>query len=361
MVPRNSHQPPCQAYPRLYVDGVVIGIVSRSDLVRLFALTRWSCETCGFYTRGFERLTACPKCGNEAIILEREHRDHNHMHNTSETRPRRVLLFVPGHRASMVAKARAIDSDAIVFDLEDSVPLAEKQTARDCVAQALVDWPADGAAAFVRINAPRFSIVSEDANVVLAREGVGVLVPKVDRPAELLGVFDALGTRERELLVNIETPRALLHAEAFADTHGVDGLFLGGEDLTLALGAQRTSSGHELATARFILLLATRAAGIAAYDTIFADFRDLPALEADARVAADLGFDGKFAIHPAQIATIRAVFTPSNVAIDHARKVVDAYDSAVERGSGAVAVDGQMVDPPVAERARALLRRAGLV
>jgi len=272
--------------------------------------------------------------------------------------PHRTLLFVPGHRESMVAKAATVDADAIVFDLEDSVPLNEKQAARRCVTNTLMVWPTDAPTAFVRVNSPRFGMVTDDGMVVLARDNVGVIVPKVDRPVELAAVFDALGSRARELIVNIETPRSLLHAEAFADTFGVDGLFLGGEDLTNALGSQRTSDGHELAIPRFMMLAAARAAGIAAYDTIFADFRDLSVLERDARAAADMGFDGKFAIHPAQLPVIREAFTPSTESVEVARRIVAEFNAAVERGEGAVAVDGQMIDAPVAERARAVLRRA---
>jgi citrate lyase subunit beta/citryl-CoA lyase len=232
--------------------------------------------------------------------------------------------------------------------------------ARQSIISALTTWPDTAPAPFVRINSPRLGIVAEDVAVVLSHEAVGVLVPKVDRPVELESVFDELGSRQRELLVNIETPRSILRAEEFADTYGVDGLFLGGEDLTNALGARRTESGDELAIPRFVVLAAARAAGIAAYDTIFADFRDLEALDRDARNAAALGFDGKFAIHPAQLPVIRAAFTPTPEMVEHAQRVVSAFDAAIERGEGAVAVDGQMVDAPVAERARAVLVRAGV-
>jgi citrate lyase subunit beta/citryl-CoA lyase len=198
----------------------------------------------------------------------------------------------------------------------------------------------------------------EDVATLALGPNAGVVVPKVDRPVELAAVFDALGGRERQLIVNVETPRGVLHAEAFADTWGVDGIFLGGEDLTNALGARRTPEGAELAWPRYLVLLAARAAGIAAYDTICPEFRDLDVLEHDCRVAADAGFDGKFAIHPAQLPVIHAAFTPRADEVERARRIVGAFDAAVAQGQGAIAVDGQMVDAPVAERARALLRRA---
>lgn len=272
------------------------------------------------------------------------------------TLPPRSLLFVPGHRDTMLAKAATLPADAIVFDLEDSVPLAEKDAARERVAAALRAWPDNAPQALVRVNPPRAGCLDADLGAVLARDGVGVVVPKVDRPVELAALLEALGAG-RELLVNIETPRAVLRAEAFADTPGVTGLFVGGEDLTLALGARRTPAGDELTWARWMVLLAARAAGVAAYDTIQAEFRDLDMLARDCAVAATMGFDGKFAIHPAQLPVINAAFTPTPEELERAQRVVAAYDAAVARGEGAVAVNGQMVDPPVAERARALLAR----
>jgi citrate lyase beta subunit len=197
----------------------------------------------------------------------------------------------------------------------------------------------------------------EDVAPILNHPDVGLVVPKVDRPAELSAVFHAAG-REREMIVNLETPRAILHAEEFADTYGVDGIFLGGEDLTNAIGARRTPEGSELSWPRCMVLLAARASGIAAYDTICPEFRDLAILERDCVTAAAAGFDGKFAIHPAQTPIIHRAFTPTDAEAERARRVVEAFDEAVARGIGAVAVDGQMIDPPVAERARALLRRA---
>lgn len=273
----------------------------------------------------------------------------------------RSLLFIPGHRQSMLAKARAVPADAVVFDLEDSVPASEKDTARALVADILDDWPESGApAAFVRINPPRAAHLHLDLEVLDAHDHVGIIVPKVDLPIELSAVFDRMGRGSRDIIVNIETPRSLLRAADFADTSGVSGLFLGAEDLTNALGMRRTSAGDELSWPRFLVLAASRAAGIEAYDTIHPEFHNLDTLRADCERAASYGFDGKFAIHPAQIPVINAAFTPPEDEVAHARRVVEAFEAAVERGDGAVAVDGQMVDPPVAERARALLRRASV-
>lgn len=257
----------------------------------------------------------------------------------------------------MLARAATLAADAIVFDLEDSVPLTEKEIARVLVSETLANWPTGSPAAYIRINPPRFGMLRQDTTVIASAPQAGIVVPKVDRPVELAAVFAAAG-RDRDVIVNLETPRAILRAEAFADTSGVGGIFLGGEDFTNAIGARRTVEGTELGWARFAVLLAARAAGIAAYDTICPEFRDLAIVEQDARYAAELGYDGKFAIHPAQLSAIHSAFTPSGADVERATRIIAAFDQAQAGGIGAVAVDGQMVDPPVAERARAVLRRA---
>lgn len=256
----------------------------------------------------------------------------------------------------MLGKAATLGADAVVLDLEDSVPSSQKDTARALVAQTLAGWPADSACRrYVRINSPRSGQVSVDIGTLAGVRHVGVIVPKVDRAIELSAVRDV--AEDRELIVNVETPRGLLHAEELAESRGVCGLFLGGEDLTAALGMRRTPEGHELQSARWRVLLAARAAGIAAWDAICPEFRDLDVLARDCAAAAAMGFDGKFAIHPAQLPIIHAAFTPSDNEREWATRIVVAFDTAIADGRAAVEVDGQMVDPPVAERARAILRR----
>jgi citrate lyase subunit beta/citryl-CoA lyase len=259
----------------------------------------------------------------------------------------------------MVANAAQLPADAVVFDLEDSVPPAEREAARALVGKTLENWPAGARTRpFVRINAPSVGALGLDAAVVSCSADAGVLIPKVDVPAELDLLSEYPALMGRELLVSIETPRSLFRIEAFADHPLVSGLFLGSEDLTQALGMRRTVEGTELAFPRLLVVAAARAAGKTAFDTICPEFRDLEILRMDADSAAAAGFDGKFAIHPAQLPVIAAAFTPSDEERARAKRIVAAYDAAVAAGRGAVAVDGQMVDPPVAERARALLKRA---
>lgn len=273
------------------------------------------------------------------------------------TSPPVALLFVPGHRERMVAKAAALEVDAIVFDLEDSVPVAEKDAARTVVRAALEHWPDDGPRPYVRVNPPRERLAAEDSRVLAGLPGIGVVVAKIDRAIELDMLAAPLGLEGRDVIVTIETARAFFHLEEVADHVLVGGLCLGGEDLAFALGMQRTESAEEFTIPRFMLVAAARAGGIAAYDAICPEFRDLDVLRADALRGAAAGMDGKFAIHPAQGPVIRAAFRPSDEELERAHVIVEAYDDAVARGEGAVAVEGQMIDPPVAERFRTILRR----
>lgn len=270
-----------------------------------------------------------------------------------------TLLFVPGHRESMLRRARQSNADAIVFDLEDSVPPAQKDAARSLVAATLESWDDTLPRAFVRVNPPRFRMARDDAAVMPASDHVGIVVPKIDVPMELDSLADQPEFRRSPMIVTIETPRSLLGALEIASHRSVCGLCLGGEDLAMNLGMERTLESREFDAARFQMLVAARAAEVWALDVICPEFRDLDVVRRDAERAAAMGLDGKFAIHPAQLDPIRAAFTPSEEELEHARRIVDAYDDAVAEGHGAVNVDGQMIDPPVAERFRTLLSRAG--
>lgn len=259
----------------------------------------------------------------------------------------------------MVAKARELSVDAVVFDLEDSVPPSQKHAARAVVADALADWPEHAVPTpFVRINPPRFKMLDDDATVMTDERDIGLVVPKIDLPLELDAILDRKQFRQRSMVVTIETPRALWGALAIAEHPAVSGLCLGGEDLALNLGMKRTPGSHELDAARFQMLVAARAAQVWALDAICPEFRNLDTVRADARTAAAMGYDGKFAIHPAQLEVIRQEFTPTEEEVTLAHRIVEAYDAAVAGGRGAVNVDGQMIDPPVAERYRAIVARA---
>lgn len=262
----------------------------------------------------------------------------------------------------MLARARGVHADAVVFDLEDSVPATHKEQARQLVYDVLKSWDMlTSPALFVRVNPPRFGMMRDDAKALPESTPVGLVVPKIDTALELDALQGSENLRDRPAIVTIETPRSVLEAYSIARHRAVHGLCLGGEDLAMSLGMRRTADSRELDAARFQILIASRAAEVWALDAICPEFRDLDVVVRDAERAAAMGFDGKFAIHPAQLEPIRHAFTPSDDDIKQATRIVRAYDDAVAAGQGAVAVDGQMIDPPVAERYRAVLHRAGIV
>lgn len=268
----------------------------------------------------------------------------------------RSTLFTPGDAPAMLAKALDGDADAVTFDLEDGVAPDAKSEARRAVAGALADAPPDRTVG-VRINPPGEGAEADVEAVLGGREPDYLVVPKVERPRTLERLaehLDGHGT-DVPLRATVETATGVLEAPAIAAAPRVGGLGFGGEDLSADLGAAPTPGGAELDYARQRVVVAAAAAGIPALDTVYADVEDPEGLRTEAERAARLGFDGKSAIHPAQVRIINEAFTPGEAAIERALRVVEAFEAA---DAGAVRVDGEMVDPPVYERARRVLDRA---
>ena len=275
---------------------------------------------------------------------------------------RRSLLFSPGDRPEMLRKAPRSGADVLVFDLEDAVAPARRAEAREAVREVLADPGFDpDAEVCVRIN-PADGGAAEDLDVVLDGDVRldSLLVPKVDDAAAVEAVARLADDRGRPLPVValVETAAGVLHAEAIAAADPVDGVFFGAEDLAADVGATRTKAGDEVAHARQHVVLAAAAAGVDAIDTVFVDIEDLEGLRADARTAVGLGFDGKPAIHPAQVEPINEAFTPTPDELAWARRVLEAREAADADDRGVFAVDGEMIDPPLIRRAERLVDRA---
>lgn len=287
--------------------------------------------------------------------------------------PLRSLLYTPGHREGMVARVLsgglAVVPDVVLLDLEDGVPAAEKENARRVIAAALAREGA-GSLRFVRVGRSASDDAERDLAAVVRPGLDGVLVPKVAR-AEELGIMDEmLAERERSaslavgsvrVLASIESAAGLLEAPRIARAPRLAGLVFGSEDFAADLGlpARREGAAAELLYARSALVVAATAAGIPAIDGIWADFKDVAGLRSDALLGRQLGFSGRQCIHPEQIAIVHEIFSPTEAEVVHARRVVDAFESGVTRGLGAVALDGEMLDPPIVARARRVLRLAG--
>ncbi len=277
----------------------------------------------------------------------------------------RSLLFVPGNRPEMIEKAPRYGADAIILDLEDGVAPEAKGQARKIIAAALERGFPRELPVFVRINGMGSDLLEEDVAQALRPRVDGVCVPKCTAPDEVHAIDAHLQRFEDRsgvprgrtwILPMIESARGVLSAAAIARCHGrVAAIGFGAEDFTADIGVTRTREGEEIAFARAAVGLAAHAGRVEALDGIYADFRDADGLHADTARARALGYTGKMVIHPGQIAPVHTAFAPSPAEVDHARRVVAAFDEAQSQGVGIVVVDGAMVDRPVVLRAQRVL------
>lgn len=265
----------------------------------------------------------------------------------------RSLLFVPGNDARKLEKALAAGADAVVADLEDAVPAAEKETARKLVADRLAHARTESLLA-VRVNGAGTPFWDDDL-----RSLAGLPLDVLVLPKATPGAVGELPHEGPPVLAIVESAQGLKRAYETASARGVAALALGAVDLGLELGLEPRPDGQEVLLARSQLVLDSAAAGIRApFDLVHLDTRDADGLERECRLARSLGFRGKLCIHPAQVGTVNRVFSAREEEIERARRIVDVYERAAAEGRGAVALDGEMVDRPVVERARRVLAQA---
>lgn len=278
----------------------------------------------------------------------------------------RSLLYVPANKPKFIEKAGQRGADAVILDLEDSVPAGEKATARQGLADAIALVVQSGTDVLVRINRPLRDAVGDLEAAV--RPGVkGLVVSKVDGPSHVRLLDELVGELENErgmpvgairFALVIETPQAWLQmAEIFTASTRNAAAILGSEDFALACDTEPLE--ETLLLPKQQLIITARAHGLAPLGLIatIADYSDTEALRLSALRSRRFGFAGATCIHPNQVQAVKAAFEPSALELEEARKALLAYDEALQRGEGAVAVDGKMIDAPVAARARLLLAR----
>ncbi|HEY3686289.1 MAG TPA: CoA ester lyase [Streptosporangiaceae bacterium] len=282
-----------------------------------------------------------------------------------------AMLFVPGSEDRKIAKIPELGADAVILDLEDAVAVSAKPGARRAVAARLRE-PAGDVALWVRVNPVDTPYFADDVRTVAGPGLAGVMLPKARGADDVRRLDDALTAAEAErpgaaparIIATVETVAGLRAAEAIAAASPrVDALGFGAGDFSLDAGIDwPLGADHPLLTAaRVELALASRAAGIGApHDGAYPRHHDLDGLRAQAEFARSLGFATKHAIHPGQVAVIRAAFRPSAEAIAHAERVCRAFEEAEADGRAAISVDGALVDYPVWHRARRVLRAAGV-
>jgi citrate lyase subunit beta/citryl-CoA lyase len=283
----------------------------------------------------------------------------------------RSLIFVPGNSTRFVEKAKTLPADIVCFDLEDSVPDNEKDTARRIIAETLLAKRQDyDSHVYVRTNSPESGLVTDDLKFILQKGIDGIVVPKVDDASEMLEIKDRIVMLERErkidkiaLVPSIETAKGVINAYLIASAdERIKALVFGVFDFLYDMRLdydEHDTTGYYYARAK--IPVDARAAGVYAIDAIWQKIDDIDGLIRDATVARNLGYSGKSIIHPSQIEPVHKVFLPSNNEIEWAKKVVQALGQAMNRGTGrgAVRLEGKMIDAVHYKQAKAILDAAG--
>jgi citrate lyase beta subunit len=286
-------------------------------------------------------------------------------------RPRgwRAPLFAPGDSERKITKAAALGADAVILDLEDAVVPANKAPARATVRSALATLDFGRTARLVRINAVGSGFERGDLEETIAGCPDAYMLPKAESGETLREVALFLAELEARagievgttrLVALIETARGVIEAPhiAAADPRLV-ALCFGAEDYCASVGALRSAEGVEVLWGRSATVAAAAANGLDAIDTPFVDLHDTAGLAKDAAFARQLGYTGKLAIHPAQIAPLHAAVTPTADEIERARRLLDAYAEHTRAGTGVFAFEGRMVDTPMIRAAERIVTRAG--
>lgn len=297
-------------------------------------------------------------------------------------KPRRSILSVPGHMTRMHHKALASQADVVMLDLEDSVALEAKQTARQCVIESLLGFDWGALTPTVRINSLDTQNGFEDLLAVASAAGHcidAIVIPKVNDVRDIHFAHRLLDGIEMKqgvktpigIEASIETAQGLENISAIVRaSNRIKTLVFGIADYSASIGARLTSisghgereediyPGHRFHYAVSRIVMVAKAHGVLAIDAPYGNFKDLDGLRRSAQMACALGCDGKWAIHPAQIETLNQVFSPTAEDIKRAQKVLMAAEQAQAKGLGAIAVEGRMVDQATVRLARQVCETA---
>ncbi|WFA08140.1 citrate (pro-3S)-lyase subunit beta [Tissierella sp. Yu-01] len=284
------------------------------------------------------------------------------------SRLRRTMMFIPGNNPAMITDGHLYGSDSIMFDLEDATSLKEKDSARFLVYNALKTINYGNTETVVRINGLDTPYGRHDIKAMVRARVNVIRLPKTDSPEDVIEV-DNLITEEEEksgieagtikMMAAIESPLGIINAYKIATaSKRLVAIALGAEDFVTNMKTKRYDSGLELFAARSQILMAARAAGIYALDTVYSDIGNHEGFLEEVRLIKQLGFDGKSVIHPRQIAPIHKEYAPTEKEIKHAIRVVRGIKEAESRGSGVISVDGKMVDGPIVDRAYRVIELA---
>lgn len=279
-------------------------------------------------------------------------------------RLRRTMMFIPGNNPAMMQDAFIYGPDSIMLDLEDSVTMTEKDAARMLVFHALQTIDYGDTEMVVRINPLNTPHGKKDVEAMVKAGTHIIRMPKTETAEEVKELEAEIEKVEKELgcvgrtkiMAAIESALGVINAYQIAvASKRMIGIALGAEDYCANLKAQRTPEGKELLLARETIIVAARAAGIDAIDTVYSNLNDMDTFRKEVEFIKTLGFDGKSIINPRQIEIVNEVFAPKEKEIEKARTIIAAIKEAAEKGSGVIAVNGKMVDRPVVLRAQRVI------
>ena len=286
----------------------------------------------------------------------------------TEMRLRRSLLYVPGNMPGMLQNIPVFDADVVVIDLEDAVPLSEKDAGR-ILARNFLGLSRDRRnELYVRINPLDTPYAMVDLAEVLPALPDGIRLPKADHP-DVVERLDTMLTEHEEqlglevgtfkIIPSIESATGLLNCvETATASNRLVALAFGAEDYTASMEIDRTKTGEELFHARTMVAWAAKAAGLQVIDSIFPDANDMDGLRAETELVKRLGYTGKSLVNPRQIEVVHEVFRPKPEEVAHALEVMEAIQRAREMGTGVISLRGRMVDAPVVKRAARTLKTA---
>ena len=281
----------------------------------------------------------------------------------------RSILFVPAIVERFVTRAPETGADVICLDVEDSVPPAEKARAREMAAAAIDSMPRGDHAVFVRVNGLHTGLLEDDLTavvrpgldgVVLSKAHTAETVRRTDHYLTLLERQRGMEAGSVSIIPLVESAEGILGAREIAEASPrLVGLSLGAEDLAVDVGLQRSEAAREIEWPRAQLAAAAAAAGLVPIDTPEPDYTDMDHLERDASYARNLGFRGKYCIHPGQVEVVNRVFSPTEEEVTAAKEVVSVLEKeGIAKGRAAIPVNGRMIDTPIYWQAKRLLRWA---
>ncbi|KYZ75295.1 citrate lyase subunit beta [Anaerosporomusa subterranea] len=290
----------------------------------------------------------------------------------AEERLRRSVMYAAGNNPGLLQNAGIYGADSVIFDVEDSVSVGEKDSARELVYNAL-KYLKFSCEIGVRINHISTPWGYDDLDYLLPAKPDYIRLPKGESGDEIRDIDKIITKAEEEygfepgtikIMVSIESPKGLRNAYEIASASPrMIAIAIGGEDFATSLKTEKTkgnaiTGGRELFVARSMIVFAAREAGIQAIDSVFSDLRDEQTFLAEVELAKELGFDGKSCVNPRQIDIIHQVYTPSEKEIDYAHRVLAAYKDALTKNSGVIALNGKMIDAPMVIRAERVLANA---